>query len=46
MMRGGREYDLCHPDDGLDCYRLVTVYKHPIDNCPHCIATPNDEEKP
>jgi len=19
---------LCHPDDGLDCYRLVTVYHH------------------
>lgn len=19
---------LCHPDEGLDCYRLVTVYKH------------------
>jgi hypothetical protein len=22
---------LCHPDEGLDCYRLVTVYKHPRD---------------
>lgn len=21
---------LCHPDDGMDCYRLVTVYKHPL----------------
>ncbi|MGP3708506.1 hypothetical protein [Gordonia paraffinivorans] len=21
---------LCHPDDGLDCYRLVTVYDEPI----------------
>lgn len=20
---------LCHPDNGLDCYHLVTVYKHP-----------------
>lgn len=19
---------LCHPDDGMDCYRLVTVYRH------------------
>ena len=22
--------DLCHPDDGLDCYRLVTVYGEPV----------------
>jgi hypothetical protein len=21
---------LCHPDDGLDCYRLVTLYRHPV----------------
>lgn len=26
---------LCHPDDGLDCYRLVTIYKHamPCETC-------------
>ena len=31
---------LCHPDEGMDCYRLVTVYKHPRDaagNCPRCM---------
>lgn len=22
--------DLCHPDSGLDCYRLVTVYGHEL----------------
>lgn len=21
---------LCHPDEGLDCYRLVTVFGHPM----------------
>jgi hypothetical protein len=21
---------VCHPDEGLDCYRLVTVYGHPV----------------
>lgn len=25
---------LCHPDGGMDCYRLVTVYRHPMP----CIA--------
>jgi dCTP deaminase len=27
---------LCHPDDGMDCYRLVTVYNHamPCTSCP------------
>lgn len=23
-------HDLCHPDGNIDCYRLVTVYGHPI----------------
>jgi hypothetical protein len=30
---------LCHPDEGMDCYRLVTVYNHPADaagNCERC----------
>lgn len=31
-MRGyatvGPQY-LCHPDDGIDCYKMVTVYRHP-----------------
>jgi hypothetical protein len=26
----GVEIPLCHPDLGLDCYHLVTVYKEPI----------------
>jgi len=26
---------VCHPDVGLDCYRLVTVYRHPLP-CPAC----------
>lgn len=30
LLRGGRTFPLCHPDDGLDCYRLVTVYGEPI----------------
>jgi hypothetical protein len=28
---------LCHPDDGMDCYRLATVYGHPLP-CPPCRA--------
>lgn len=30
---------LCHPDEGVDCYRLVTVYDHPADakgDCDQC----------
>lgn len=27
-------YYLCHPDTGMDCYRLVTVFQHPVSNCP------------
>lgn len=27
---GGVDYPLCHPDDGLDCYHLVTVYGEEI----------------
>lgn len=26
LFREGVDYPLCHPDEGLDCYRLVTVY--------------------
>lgn len=38
-MRGyatvGGDY-LCHPDVGLDCYRLVTIYDHPMPcQCKH-----------
>lgn len=25
-----RDQPLCHPDQGLDCYRLVTIYRHPM----------------
>jgi hypothetical protein len=28
---------LCHPDDGMDCYHLVTVYHHPTP-CGGCSA--------
>lgn len=28
---------LCHTDEGLDCYRLVTVYGH-LMPCMSCIA--------
>lgn len=28
--KGGVNYPLCHPDEGLDCYHLVTVYHEPI----------------
>lgn len=27
---GGPLYQLCHPNEGMDCYRLVTVYHEPI----------------
>jgi hypothetical protein len=27
---GGATHYLCHPDEGFDCYRLVTVYHVPI----------------
>lgn len=30
LYREGKNYALCHPDEGLDCYRLVTVYGEPI----------------
>jgi hypothetical protein len=28
---------LCHPDAGMDCYRLVTVYAHPMP-CSSCVG--------
>ncbi len=31
---GGVHHRLCHPDNGMDCYRLVTVFRHPIVDCP------------
>lgn len=24
------KYPLCHPNEGMDCYRLVTIYDEPI----------------
>ena len=33
---------LCHPDEGLDCYRLVTVYKHAMP-CFPCASVHYDE---
>lgn len=26
----GVDYPVCHPDEGQDCYRLVTVYGEPV----------------
>lgn len=34
----GVHYPLCHPDEGMDCYRLVTVYKHPVVGCSCAVA--------
>ena len=34
MSLNGRHHHLCHPDEGMDCYRLVTVYQHPVEDCP------------
>jgi len=45
-MRGYASHNniwLCHPDEGLDCYRLVTVFAHPVP-CFQCASTLNDEE--
>lgn len=31
ISRGSEPWvDLCHPDVGMDCYRLVTIYDEPI----------------
>lgn len=30
LTRDGKTYPLCHPDEGLDCYHLVTVYGEEI----------------
>lgn len=33
----GRTYWLCHPDEGMDCYRLVTLYHHELNTaCAKC----------
>lgn len=35
---------LCHPGDGLDCYRLVTIYGHAMP-CTECVlARASDDE--
>lgn len=28
-MAAANGVQLCHPDDNIDCYRLVTIYHHP-----------------
>lgn len=35
---GINEVQVCHPNDPVrpDCFRLVTVYKHQLLNCPKC----------
>lgn len=37
---------LCHPDIGMDCYKLVTLYKHttPCSN-EHCVASVDRRRK-
>lgn len=30
LYRDGSTYPLCHPNEGLDCYHLVTVYGEEI----------------
>lgn len=30
LYTGGVDYPLCHPDEGLDCYHLVTVHGEEI----------------
>jgi len=32
----GEVDELCHPNEGMDCYHLVTLYKHPMP-CWSCI---------
>ncbi len=29
---------VCHVDNMMDCYRLVTLYRHPLP-CPDCITS-------
>ena len=31
---------LCHPDFGMDCYQMVTVYHHPMP-CESCAPEPD-----
>jgi hypothetical protein len=40
----GIQYPLCHPDDGMDCYRLVTVYRHAHDGCAPCMLVAADPQ--
>lgn len=34
---------LCHPADGLDCYRLVTVYGHAMP-CTECVLARQSDD--
>ena len=47
IIEGAKHYNLCHPDEGMDCYRLVTIYKHPVRDCP-CVdgSLPGDLDPP
>lgn len=38
----GKDYALCHPNapDRPDCYHMVTVYHHPLENCERCTQSP------
>lgn len=37
-------HPLCHPDEGLDCYRLVTIYGHEMP-CRTCQNRLNSDPK-
>lgn len=36
MYQNGIHHPLCHPETGMDCYRLVTIFRHPVIECPLC----------
>lgn len=37
LTRDGEHHWLCHPDEGMDCYHLVTVWRHePTTKCARC----------
>lgn len=42
-IENGVDYALCHPDDGMDCYFLVTVMGHERNaDCRTCQSDPEE----
>jgi hypothetical protein len=39
----GSPYPLCHSSTDMDCYRLVTIYGHPVYACSCWMRTPADD---